>query len=284
MDWQYDGDPVPYRLLICAMIAIRSNRRAAIACLLALTFAGALASHTSAVSSAEVLLQGEASQKNARRPALDEDRRLRDDRAAMVRTQIASRGIRNDAVLATMARVPRHEFVPTEELRWAYEDGPLPIGHGQTISQPYIVAYMTEILRVEPNDRVLEVGTGSGYQAAILAELAKEIVSIEIIKPLAQSAAKRLERLGYRNITVLDGDGYFGWESAAPYDAIVVTAAATHVPPPLVAQLKPGGRMAIPVGDTAWTQNLLLIEKDKEGKLTTRNLIPVRFVPLTRER
>jgi protein-L-isoaspartate(D-aspartate) O-methyltransferase len=160
----------------------------------------------------------------------------------------------------------------------------LPIGHGQTISQPYIVAYMTEILRIEPGNRVLEVGTGSGYQAAILAELAKQVVSIEIIKPLAQTAAKRLERLGYRNITVLDGDGYFGWESAAPYDAIIVTAAATHVPPPLVAQLKPGGRMAIPVGETAWTQNLLLIEKDKDGKLTTRNLIPVRFVPLTRER
>ncbi len=266
------------------MTAIRSNRRAAIACLLPLMFAIAIASQASAAAPAEVLLQGEANQKNARRPASDEDRRLQDERAAMVRTQIASRGLRNDAVLATMTRVPRHEFVPTEELRWAYEDGPLPIGHGQTISQPYIVAYMTEILRIEPNDRVLEVGTGSGYQAAILAELAKEVVSLEIIKPLAQSAAKRLERLGYRNITVLDGDGYFGWESAAPYDAIVVTAAATHVPPPLVAQLKRGGRMAIPVGETAWTQNLLLIEKDKDGKLTTRNLIPMRFVPLTRER
>ena len=265
------------------MIAIRSNRRAAMACLLALIFAGALAGQVAAVSPAEVLLQGEASQNNTR-PALDEDRRLRDDRATMVRTQIASRGVRNEAVLATMVRVPRHEFVPTDQLRAAYEDGPLPIGHGQTISQPYIVAYMTEILRVEPGDRVLEVGTGSGYQAAVLAELAKEVVSIEIIKPLAQGAAKRLDRLGYRNVTVLGGDGYFGWESAAPYDAIVVTAAATHVPPPLVAQLKPGGRMAIPVGETAWTQNLLLIEKDKDSKLTTRNLIPVRFVPLTRER
>ena len=265
------------------MIANRSKRRAAIAYLLALMFAGGLASQVSAVSPAEVLLQGEASQKNTRRPVLDEDRRLR-DRAAMVRTQIASRGVRNEAVLATMGRVPRHEFVPTDQLRAAYEDGPLPIGHGQTISQPYIVAYMTEILRLEPGDRVLEIGTGSGYQAAILAELAKEVVSIEIIKPLAQAAAKRLEGLGYRNITVLHGDGYFGMESAAPYDAIVVTAAATHVPPPLIAQLKPGGRMAIPVGETAWTQNLLLIEKDKDSKLTTRNLIPVRFVPLTRER
>ena len=183
-----------------------------------------------------------------------------------------------------MDRVPRHEFVPTDQVRAAYQDAPLPIGHGQTISQPYIVAYMTEMLRLEPRDHVLEIGTGSGYQAAILAELAKDVVTIEIIKPLAEDAAKRLERLGYRNITVLHGDGYFGSESAAPYDAIVVTAAATHVPPPLVAQLKPGGRMAIPVGETAWTQNLLLIEKDKDSKLTTRNLIPVRFVPLTRER
>ena len=147
-----------------------------------------------------------------------------------------------------------------------------------------LITTTTEMLRLEPRDHVLEVGTGSGYQAAILAELAKDVVTIEIIKPLAQDAAKRLERLGYRNITVLHGDGYFGWESAAPYDAIIVTAAATHVPPPLVAQLKPGGRMAIPVGETAWTQNLLLIEKDKDGKLTTRNLLPVRFVPLTRER
>jgi protein-L-isoaspartate(D-aspartate) O-methyltransferase len=265
------------------MTAIHANGRVALAGLLAVTLAGAVMSQGIAASSAEVLLQGEAGQRNARRPALDEDRRLRDDRAAMVRTQIAARGVRNEAVLATLGRVPRHEFVPPEQLRAAYEDAPLPIGHGQTISQPYIVAFMTEILRIERGDRVLEVGTGSGYQAAILAELAKEVVSIEIIKPLAQTAAERLQRLGYRNITVLHGDGNFGWESAAPYDAIIVTAAATHVPPPLVAQLKPGGRMAIPVGET-WAQNLLLIEKDKDGKLTTRNLLPVRFVPLTRGR
>jgi len=268
---------------ICAMTAIRANGRAAVTRLLALAFAGALASQAFAASPPEVLLQGEASQRNTRRPAVDEDRRLRDDRAAMVRTQIAARGIRNEAVLAIMDRVPRHEFVPTDQVRAAYQDAPLPIGHGQTISQPYIVAYMTEMLRLEPRDHVLEIGTGSGYQAAILAELAKDVVTIEIIKPLAEDAAKRLERLGYRNITVLHGDGYFGSESAAPYDAIVVTAAATHVPPPLVAQLKPGGRMAIPVGET-WAQNLLLIEKDKDGKLTTRNLLPVRFVPLTRGR
>src|SRR6266446_3539447 len=186
----------PFRRAICAMTAIQSNGRAAIACLLVLMCAGAVVIQVSAASPAEVLLRGEAGLHNSRRPALDEDRRSRDERAAMVRTQIASRGIRNEAVLATLSRVPRHEFVPTDELRWAYEDGPLPIGHGQTISQPYIVAYMTEILRVEPGNRVLEVGTGSGYQAAILAELAKDVVSIEIIKPLAQTAAKRLEGLG----------------------------------------------------------------------------------------
>ena len=263
------------------MIANRSKRRAAIAYLLALTFAGALASQVSAVSPAEVLLQGEASQKSTRRPVLDEDRRLRDDRAAMVRTQIASRGVRNEAVLATMGRVPRHEFVATDQLRAAYEDAPLPIGHGQTISQPYIVAYMTEKLAVRSDHRVLEVGTGSGYQAAVLSRLAREVVSIERYRTLAESARGRLVALIQRQLA---HDGYFGMESAAPYDAIVVTAAATHVPPPLVAQLKPGGRMAIPVGETAWTQNLLLIEKDKDSKLTTRNLIPVRFVPLTRER
>ena len=205
-------------------------------------------------------------------------------RQKMVQEQIVAREVRDEATLRAMRAVPRSRFVPPELVELAYDDHPLPIGLGQSISQPYIVAYMTEILRLESGDRVLEIGTGSGYQAAILAELAKEVVSIEIIKPLAQAAAKRLEGLGYRNITVLNGDGYFGMESAAPYDAIVVTAAATHVPPPLVAQLKPGGRMAIPVGETAWTQNLLLIEKDKDGKLTTRNLIPVRFVPLTRER
>jgi protein-L-isoaspartate(D-aspartate) O-methyltransferase len=202
----------------------------------------------------------------------------------MVRAQIASRGVKDEEVLATMIRVPRHEFVPADQQRFAYADRPLPIGHGQTISQPYIVAYMTELLRLERGDRVLEVGAGSGYQAAILAELADTVVTLEIVRPLAEAAAARLERLGYRNVTVLHGDGYFGWESAAPYDAIIVTAAASHVPPPLIAQLKRGGRMAIPVGDAAWTQNLLLIEKDETGRITTRNLLPVRFVPLTRGR
>ena len=202
----------------------------------------------------------------------------------MVRTQIAARGVAAPAVLAALERVPRHRFVATDMAPRAYADRPLPIGHGQTISQPYIVAYMTELLELRPEDRVLEVGTGSAYQAAVLAEIVREVVSIEIIAPLAASAAERLSALGYRNVTVLEGDGYFGWPDGAPYDAIIVTAAAEHVPPPLIAQLRPGGRMAIPVGASAWTQNLLLIEKDEAGEVTTRNLLPVRFVPLTGRR
>ena len=199
----------------------------------------------------------------------------------MVRDQIRSRGVADPAVLQAMGRVPRHEFVPDDQAGRAYADSPLPIGHGQTISQPYIVAFMSEVLDLEPDARVLEVGTGSAYQAAILAELAQQVVSIEIIEPLARQAAARLQRLGYRNVTVLAGDGYYGWPEQAPYDAVVVTAAATHVPPPLVAQLRPGGRMVIPVGRGTWTQNLLLVEKDAEGEVSTRNLMAVRFVPLT---
>ena len=202
----------------------------------------------------------------------------------MVRTQIAARGVAAPAVLAALDRVPRHRFVPPDMAPRAYADRPLPIGHGQTISQPFIVAYMTELLELRPGDRVLEVGTGSAYQAAVLAEIVREVVSIEIIAPLGASPAGRLSALGYRNCTVLEGDGYFGWPDGAPYDAIIVTAAAEHVPPPLIAQLRPGGRMAIPVGASAWTQNLLLIEKDEAGKVTTRNLLPVRFVPLTGRR
>lgn len=202
-------------------------------------------------------------------------------RKAMVSAQIAARGVAHPGVLAAMQRVPRHEFVRGVTARSAYADEPLPIGYGQTISQPFMVAYMTEALGVGATDRVLEVGTGSGYQAAILAELVRHVATVEIVGPLAASAAARLERLGYRNITVLHGDGYYGWEPDAPYDAIVVTAAASHIPPPLIAQLKPGGRMAIPVGRTAWTQNLLLVEKSPDGEITTRNLLPVAFVPLT---
>lgn len=232
----------------------------------------------------ELLLRGEARSEQAERPSFDEDTNMAKRREQMVRTQIVSRGLDNQAVLDAVGRVPRHEFVPGKLAARAYDDSPLPIGHGQTISQPYIVALMTKELQLEPSDRVLEVGTGSGYQAAILAELVREVVSLEIVEPLARSAAERFRRLGYRNVSVFFGDGYYGWEEAAPYDAIIVTAAATHVPPPLVAQLKPGGRMVIPVGSSAWTQNLLLVKKDAEGEVRTENLMPVRFVPLTGER
>jgi protein-L-isoaspartate(D-aspartate) O-methyltransferase len=205
-------------------------------------------------------------------------------RERMVRDQIADRGVRDQAVLAAMRAVPRHELVPEEMVKAAYADRPLPIGHGQTISQPYIVALMTELLELESGDRVLEVGTGSGYQAAVLGEIAEEVVTVEIIAVLAERAESDLERLGYGNIKVLHKDGYFGHEERAPYDAIIVTAAAEHIPPPLLAQLKPGGRMVIPVGRTGWTQNLILVSKSEKGKASTRNILPVRFVPLTRDK
>jgi len=184
-------------------------------------------------------------------------------------------------VLEAMATVPRHELVPDELRGVAYENRPLPIGHGQTISQPYIVAIMTELLKFGPGQRALEIGTGSGYQAAILGELGGEVYTIEIIEELGEQARRNLERLDYRNIEVRIGDGYYGWEEQAPFDAIVVTAAASHVPPPLIRQLKNGGRMVIPVGSRFMVQQLLLVEKDKTGKVTTRQILPVRFVPLT---
>ncbi len=184
-------------------------------------------------------------------------------------------------VLRAMAKVPRHLFVPRSEARYAYDNRPLPIGYGQTISQPYIVAVMTDLLQTAPGDRVLEIGTGSGYQAAILAELVEAVFTIEIIEPLGTAARSRLRRLGYDNTRVKIGDGYYGWEKYAPFDAIVVTAAANHVPPPLIRQLKPGGRMMIPVGSRFFTQQLVLVEKDATGKITTRQVLPVQFVPLT---
>ncbi len=187
-------------------------------------------------------------------------------------------------VMEALATVPRHEFVPEGRRRHAYKNRPLPIGHGQTISQPYIVALMTDLLGVDEDDVVLEIGTGSGYQAAILAVLVKQVYTIEIIEPLGVAARARLERLGYDNVEVRLADGYYGWAEHAPFDAIVVTAAAGHVPPPLLAQLKPGGRMVIPVGGRFFTQQLVLIEKDNDGAVTTRQMLPVRFVPLTGER
>ena len=208
---------------------------------------------------------------------------LRASRDRMVREQIESRGITNTAVLAAMRKVPRHEFVPEQWADAAYEDHPLPIGYGQTISQPYIVALMTELAQPTPGAKVLEVGTGSGYQAAILAETGAEVYSIEILEPLARESADRLKRLGYDKVHVKQGDGYLGWPDHAPFAAIIVTAGADHVPPPLVEQLKPGGRLVIPVGELHGEQSLLLVQKSADGKVTTRNVGAVLFVPLTRQ-
>jgi protein-L-isoaspartate(D-aspartate) O-methyltransferase len=186
-------------------------------------------------------------------------------------------------VMEALARVPRHEFVPESERRYAYENRPLPIGYGQTISQPYIVALMTDLAEVGPQDKALEVGTGSGYQAAVLAELVGRVYSIEIIPELAAEAERRLQRLGYEGVRTRVGDGYYGWPEAAPFDLILVTAAASHVPPPLIRQLKPGGRMVIPVGGRFQVQQLMLVEKSSEDEVRTRQVLPVRFVPLTGE-
>jgi protein-L-isoaspartate(D-aspartate) O-methyltransferase len=202
-------------------------------------------------------------------------------RQLMVQQQLITRGIHDERVLAALAKVPREEFVPLESRAASYEDGPLPIGYGQTISQPYIVAFMTDQLRPKPSDRVLEIGTGSGYQAAILAELVSEIYSIEIVEPLAKTAEATLQRLGYKNVHVKVGDGYKGWPEHAPFDAITVTCAPDHVPKPLIDQLKEGGRMIIPVGGFG-DQELYLLEK-KNGQLQRRAVLPVRFVPMAGE-
>lgn len=204
------------------------------------------------------------------------------ERARMVDEQIATRGVRNPAVLDAMKSVPRHEFVPEAYRRLAYADRPLPIGLDQTISQPYIVALMTELVDPKPGDRILEVGTGSGYQAAVISRIVKEVYTIEIIPELAESARERLQRLGYENVTVRQGDGYLGWPEEAPFDGILVTAGATEIPKPLVDQLKPGGRMVIPVSTSFNSQVLRVIEKRPDGSTQTRDVIPVRFVPLRR--
>jgi len=188
----------------------------------------------------------------------------------------------NDDVMQSLGTVERHNFVASDQRRFAYENRPVPIGHGQTISQPYIVALMTDLIEPERDFVVLEIGTGSGYQAAILANLVTHVYSIEIIEALADEAKTRLARLGYDNVTTKLGDGYYGWEEHAPFDAIIVTAAASHVPPPLIQQLKPGGRMIIPVGGRFMTQLLLLLEKTDDGEIITRQIAAVRFVPLTR--
>jgi protein-L-isoaspartate(D-aspartate) O-methyltransferase len=189
----------------------------------------------------------------------------------------------SDAVLGAIGTVERHKFVPQGQVRYAYENRPLPIGHGQTISQPYIVALMTDLLEPDEDDVMLEIGTGSGYQAAVASRLVDHVYSIEIIEALAESASARLKRLGYDNVTTKLGDGYYGWEEHAPFDSIIVTAAASHVPPPLIEQLKPGGKMVIPVGGRFMTQLLLLLEKGDDGEVITRQIGAVRFVPLTGE-
>lgn len=200
-------------------------------------------------------------------------------RAEMVESQIRARGIRNPLVLTAMNNVPRHLYVPAAQQRSAYDDRPLPIGHGQTISQPYMVGFMTDIIHPRKEFKVLEIGTGSGYQAAILAEIVDHVYTIEIIEPLGERARKVLER-NYDNVSVKIGDGYYGWEEHGPFDAIVVTAAAEYVPPPLIRQLKEGGRMIIPVGSPFRIQQLMLLEK-KNGEISSVALMPVRFVPFT---
>jgi len=206
---------------------------------------------------------------------------LTSERQRMVQEQLMSRGVHDERVLAAIAKVPREEFVPADERAAAYTDHPLPIGYDQTISQPYIVAFMTEQLHPKPSDRVLEIGTGSGYQAAILAELVAEVYTIELVEPLARNAEATLARLGYKNLHVKVGDGYKGWPENAPFDAIIVTCAPDRVPRPLTDQLKDGGRMIIPVGNR-FAQELYLLEK-KNGQLKESAVLPVRFVPMTGE-
>lgn len=237
---------------------------------------GLMASDTPAIAP----LRPTATPASPRRNA--EEAKFETLRKSMVETQIQARGIGDERVLNAMLEVPRHRFVPQEYRRLAYSDQPLPIGLGQTISQPYMVALMTELLSLQPGDRVLEVGTGSGYQAAVLAELTGEVYTIEIIETLARRAAETLRELGYDYVWTRVGDGYYGWEEHAPYDAIIVTCAPDHVPQPLVAQLKEGGRMVIPVGPPGSYQTLWLVEK-KEGKVLRFNQGAVFFVPLLGE-
>jgi protein-L-isoaspartate(D-aspartate) O-methyltransferase len=212
-----------------------------------------------------------------------ERKRMMDDITALTReTRLETgRAALGDRVMAAMTKVPRHEFVPADQKRNAYANRPLPIGMGQTISQPFIVALMTDLMGVKPGDRVLEIGTGSGYQAAVLGELAGAVYTIEIVEPLGREAAERLNRLGYRNVVTKIGDGYQGWAEHAPFDAIMVTAAPRDVPQPLIDQLKPGGRLVVPVGGQGAGQALLVIEKHPDGRITRREVLGVRFVPLT---
>jgi protein-L-isoaspartate(D-aspartate) O-methyltransferase len=230
----------------------------------------------------------EAKDPNDKKPARPEHKHPAfgeriEERARMVAWQIQARDVNDPNVLKAMRIVPRHAFVRPGEQGLAYNDYPLPIGYDQTISQPYIVAFMTEALKLDPNDKVLEIGTGSGYQAAICAEIAREVYTIEIVEELAKSAKERLKKLGYPNVFVKAGDGYFGWPDKAPFDAIIGTAAAGRIPEPLIQQLKPGGRMILPFGSPYSFQYLVLITKDQKGNLHKRNVLPVQFVPMTGE-
>jgi protein-L-isoaspartate(D-aspartate) O-methyltransferase len=221
--------------------------------------------------------------------AQSDEEKWRSLREEMVRTQIAterwsgSEAVLDPRVLDSLRKTPRHRFVSAELVRYAYDDRPLPIGYGQTISQPYIVGKMTELLQPKGEHRILEIGTGSGYQAAVLSPLVAQVFTIEIVEPLGTAARQRLATLGYKNIEVRVGDGYFGWPEKAPFDGIIVTAAANHIPPPLVEQLKPGGRMVIPVGNPFQPQMLVLVTKGSNGPrdIQVRSLMPVAFVPLT---
>jgi len=219
--------------------------------------------------------------------ASDEYQMQREKLVNLIRVEVAmtheflGQGELDQKVLDAINKVPRHEFVSGEEKPYAYENRPLPIGYGQTISQPYIVAVMTDLLKLKKGDKVLEIGTGSGYQAAILSELTDNVYTIEIVEELAKKGADNLKRAGYAKVKTRTGDGYYGWEEEAPFDGIIVTAVASHLPPPLIKQLKPGGRMIIPVGGQFMMQYLVLVTKDKDDKVTTRQLLPVRFVPLT---
>ena len=202
------------------------------------------------------------------------------ERRRMVARQIRNRGVSDPNVLKALRTVPRHKFVRRSDLRHAYNDQPLPIGLGQTISQPYIVAYMTEALKLGADFKVLEIGTGSGYQAAVCAEIAREVYTIEILEELAESAKELLKKLGYRNVSIKAADGYFGWEQKAPFDVIIITCAAGFVPPPLIEQLKPDGKMILPLGSPFGAQTLVLITKDENGQVHSEGLLPVRFVPM----
>ncbi|MDX1984359.1 MAG: protein-L-isoaspartate(D-aspartate) O-methyltransferase [Bryobacteraceae bacterium] len=199
-------------------------------------------------------------------------------RAAMVAEQIEARGVRDARVLRAMRKIPRHQFVPPEMAPHAYQDRPLPIGHGQTISQPYIVAFMSEILEIRPEHQVLEIGAGSGYQAAVLSLLARQVYTIEVVPALARSSRALLQRLGYANVTVREGDGYQGWPEQAPFDRIILTAAPPEIPQPLIDQLKPGGRLVAPVG--RGDQDLIVLDKLADGSIRRKAVLPVRFVPM----